>query len=209
MSQLLESISLNPADGQLLPDVAARSPTAKLAQGDVRIPPVVIAARPDDRAMNSTQTFCIRPIPSVELAAVRSSGVDASGSPVVTVTDGVGSPLRCCLRNIREDDDVILFGYEPPIPGGASPYRELGAVFAHAQDCEAPEAWDTYPDDWQGRPQVLRAYDERGWIHPASTSHDGSDPGGALTEVLALPGVVEVHSRNIVYGCFMFAATAV
>jgi hypothetical protein len=158
--------------------------------------------------MNATQTFQIRPIPATYLQAVRASRLDAAGSPVLTATDAVGSPLRCCLRNVREGEDVILFGYEPPLPGAASPYREVGAVFAHAHDCEAPETWDTYPSDWQGRPQVLRAYDDRGWIHPASTTHDGSDPAAAIAEVLAAPGVVEVHSRNIVYGCFMFAATA-
>jgi hypothetical protein len=55
---------------------------------------------------------------------------------------------------------------------------------------------------------VLRAYDDRGWIHPATRTHDGTEPERVLAEVLAEPGVVEVHSRNIGYGCFMFAATA-
>ena len=55
---------------------------------------------------------------------------------------------------------------------------------------------------------MLRAYDHRGWIHPATTLHDGTHPVAALGEVPAAPGVVEVHSRNVAYGCFMFAATA-
>ena len=55
---------------------------------------------------------------------------------------------------------------------------------------------------------MLRAYDNRGWIHPATRVHDGSDPEAAIAAVLAEPGVVEVHSRNIAYGCFMFAVTA-
>jgi hypothetical protein len=37
--------------------------------------------------------------------------------------------------------------------------------------------------------------------------HDGTDPEAALAAVLAAPGVVEVHSRNIAYGCYMFAVT--
>jgi hypothetical protein len=158
--------------------------------------------------MTNASSIRIRPIAPTVLDEVRRLGVDVSGNPVVAVSDAVGSPLRCCLRNIREDDDVILFGYEPTLPGAASPYREIGAVFAHAHDCGAPEEWDSYPIDWSGRPQVLRAYDERGWIHPAATTHDGSDPTAALAEVLAVPGVVEVHSRNVAYGCFMFVATA-
>ena len=54
---------------------------------------------------------------------------------------------------------------------------------------------------------MLRAYDERGWIHDATTVHDGSDPERAIRDVLAAPGVVLVHSRNVAYGCYMFAIT--
>jgi hypothetical protein len=82
----------------------------------------------------------------------------------------------------------------------------VGAVFAHATACDGPSSLDAYPPDWYGRPQVLRAYDHRGWIHPATTTHDGTDPVAALTRVLAEDGVVEVHSRNIAYGCYMFSA---
>jgi hypothetical protein len=53
---------------------------------------------------------------------------------------------------------------------------------------------------------VLRAYDERGWIHPATSVHDGTDPERELAEVLATPDVVEVHSRNVAYDCWMFTA---
>jgi hypothetical protein len=41
---------------------------------------------------------------------------------------------------------------------------------------------------------------------PATTIHDGDDPASAIRDVLATPGVVEVHS-NVTYGCFMFVAT--
>jgi hypothetical protein len=158
--------------------------------------------------MTTTATFMIQAIPADVLAGIRSSGIDASGRPVEKAADAIGQPLRCCLRNGRPGDDVILFSYEPPIPGGASPYREVGAVFAHAQDCGGPLSLDSYPSEWLGRSQVLRAYDERGWIHPASTTHDGTDPVAAINVVLAEPGVVLVHSRNIVYGWFMFVAIA-
>jgi hypothetical protein len=59
--------------------------------------------RRDDRGMTTgVQPFRIHPIAAAELDAVRSSGVDVSGNPVVSVTDAVGAPLRCCLRNIRK-----------------------------------------------------------------------------------------------------------
>ena len=114
-----------------------------------------------------------------------------------------GEPLRCCLRDAAAGEGLLLFNYEPPLP--ASPYREKGAVFAHAAPCGGPADDLPYPGDWYGRPQVLRAYDSAGRIHPASRQHDGGDPVAALTAVLAEPGVVLVHSRNVVYGCYMFS----
>jgi hypothetical protein len=90
-----------------------------------------------------------------------------------------------------------------------SPYREVGAVFSHAESCEGWSGGCNYPSDWLGKPQVLRAYDHRGWIHPATTVHDGIDPARVITDLLGEPGVVEVHSRNIAYGCFMFSVRSV
>jgi len=127
---------------------------------------------------------------------------DADG---VTMTATGGEPLRCCLRDAAEGEEILLFNYEPPLPD--SPYREKGAVFIHASPCEGPSSVTSYPADWVGRPQALRAYDSRGWIHPATRVHDGTDPSAALAEVLAEPGVVEVHSRNLAYGCYMFRVT--
>lgn len=125
--------------------------------------------------------------------------------PVERVFAQGDEPLRCCLRNARPGEACLLAGYEPPLPD--SPYVEKGAVFVHAEPCDGP-ADVAYPLDWARRPQVLRAYDERGWIHPATRVHDGSDPAAELAAVLAEPGVVVVHSRNVAYGCYMFAATA-
>lgn len=150
--------------------------------------------------------FRIHPIPAGVFDEARAHGVDAvSGTPVEhLVTDG-GEPLRCCLRNALPGEAAILFGYEPPLP--RSPYREIGAVFAHAQPCAGPASMQEYPADWRGRPQVLRAYDTRGWIHESSRVHDGEDPETVIGAMLANPDIVQIHSRNIVYGCYMFAVT--
>ncbi|HEX3790958.1 MAG TPA: DUF1203 domain-containing protein [Pseudonocardiaceae bacterium] len=150
-------------------------------------------------------TFRIHPIPTETLDTVRTTGVDVSGNPVARMVAEGREPLRCCLRNARPEEELILFGYEPPLPD--SPYREIGAVFAHAQPCAGPKADDAYPADWYGKRQVLRAYDRRGWIHPASVLHDGSDPDARIAEILADPAVTEIHSRNIEYGCYMFRVT--
>ncbi len=149
-------------------------------------------------------TYAVRALPAALLDEVRSTGMDASGTTAERVVATGGEPLRCCLRDAGAGEALLLFGYRPRTPKG--PYQEVGAVFAHASPCEG-YVGAGYPSDWLDRPQVLRAYDDRGWIHPATTVHDGTDPEAALAAVLAAPGVVEVHSRNIAYGCYMFAVT--
>jgi hypothetical protein len=153
----------------------------------------------------TTTTFRIHVIPDETLRETRSSGVDISGNPIEHLVAEGGEPLRCCLRDAQPGDELILFGYEPPIP--ASPYREIGAVLAHTHPCGGLAAVDSYPPDWYGRPQVLRAYDHRGWIHDATTKHDGQNPEAVIAELLADSGVVQVHSRNIAWGCYMFTIT--
>jgi hypothetical protein len=150
-------------------------------------------------------TYAVHALPATLLDEVRSTGVDPSGTPAERVVATGGEALRCCLRDAGAGESLLLFGYRPPTPQG--PYQEVGAVFAHAERCDGYAGAD-YPLDWLGRPQVLRAYDDRGWIHPATRVHDGTDPEGALAAVLAEPGVVEVHSRNVAYGCYMLAVSA-
>ncbi len=154
----------------------------------------------------STNVLQIHALPAAILDGVRAGGPDASGNPVERWTAGGGEPLRCCLRDAVAGDELLLFGYEPPIPAG--PYCEIGAVFAHAEPCAGPERTDRYPEEWRRRPQVFRAYDHRGWIHETTRVHDGPDHDAVLAEMLAAPGVVQVHSRNIAYGCFMFVVTS-
>lgn len=124
------------------------------------------------------------------------------GDGVAVAATG-GELLRCCLRDAVPGEELVLFNYSPPLPA-PSPYEERGAVFTHAFPCEGPVS-SGYPAGWVGRPQVLRAYDARGWIHPATRVHDGSDPDAVIAEVFSDPEVVEAHSRNVAYGCFMFA----
>jgi Protein of unknown function (DUF1203) len=153
----------------------------------------------------TTTSYQIHAIPADVFDCVRDSGGDVSGRPIERLTATGGEPLRCCLRDADPGEQLILFGYEPPIP--ASPYREIGPVFAHAERCEGPVDVDTYPSAWRGRPQVLRAYDRNGWIHAATRVHDGTDPEAVIADMLAHPDVEQMHSRNVAYGCYMFSVT--
>jgi Protein of unknown function (DUF1203) len=157
--------------------------------------------------MTTATAFQVHALPAEALDAVRSIGVDASGNPIERLITAGGEPLRCCLRNAEAGEQAILFGYEPPIP--ASPYREIGAVFAHAQPCDGPASIDAYPTSWRGKAQVLRAYDRRGWIHSSTRVHDGTNPEAVIAEMLADPDVAQIHSRNVAWGCYMFSVSRV
>jgi len=149
----------------------------------------------------TTTAFQIETISAGALHRARLTGKDVSGNAVEHVTLAGGEPLRCCLRDARPGEEGILFGHEPPLP--ASPYREIGAVYAHATECAGPDTLTGYPAAWRGRAQVLRAYDRRGWIHAARV-HDGRDPESTIAQLLDDPEVEQIHSRNIAYGCYMF-----
>jgi hypothetical protein len=149
----------------------------------------------------TTSTFEVVRLPYDVLGRARSAQTDASGNPVVALTADGGEPLRCCLRDAEPGEAIMLFGYEPVLP--PSPYREVGAVFAHAVACEGPVEQGSYPSAWRGRSQVLRAYDERGWICDARV-HDGENPEAVIEEMLQNSAVTQIHSRNVAYGCYMF-----
>ncbi|TDC30721.1 DUF1203 domain-containing protein [Micromonospora sp. 15K316] len=146
--------------------------------------------------------FVVHPIPADLLDTVRRTGRDAADRPVEVATAAGGEPLRCCLRDAAPGEELLLFGYAPPVAAG--PYREIGPVFAHAAPCSGPESTDAYPAAWRGQQQVLRAYDRRGRIH-GGRRHDGGDPESVIAELLADPAVRQLHSRNVVHGCYMFA----
>jgi len=152
--------------------------------------------------MTTTSDFLIIPIGGDVIDRARADAASGSTSPVATLTAAGGEPLRCCLTNASRGDTIILFNYEPPLP--PSPYQERGAVFVHAAPCRPDLDPHVYPSEWRGRAQVLRAYDRRGWIRAASV-HEGTAPEEAITAALADPAVVELHSRNVAYGCFMFS----
>ncbi|PWR05924.1 DUF1203 domain-containing protein [Micromonospora acroterricola] len=151
--------------------------------------------------MTTSTAFRVRALPAATLDTVRRTRRDAAGRPVEALPAGGGEPLRCCLRDAEAGEALLLFGYAPPVAAG--PYREVGPVFAHAVACPGPQRAGQHPSDWRGRSQVLRAYDRQGRIH-GGRLHDGTEPEAVIAELFADPAVHQLHSRNVVYGCFMF-----
>jgi hypothetical protein len=151
----------------------------------------------------ATSTLVFEPIPAAELAWIRAAGTDEAGNPLAPLADvPVGSPLRCCLREVGPGDRILLIAYTPPGTSGA--YAERGPVFIHADTCEGYLTPQAYPPGLSHRQQVVRAYDHLGRIAAGVLVDDGGHAEKVIRELLGRPDVALVHLRNVGYGCYNF-----
>jgi hypothetical protein len=146
-------------------------------------------------------------IPPGELNAIRAAARDEAGNPLTAQAshDG-GEPLRCCLREARAGERLLLIAYSPP--GTAGAYAERGPVFVHADRCGGYRTPGEYPPELAHRQQVVRAYDGQGRIADGVLAADGRQAQDVIRELLGRPGVELVHLRNVGYGCYNFAVRA-
>jgi hypothetical protein len=152
----------------------------------------------------TTSTLVFEPIPSSELEKIRAAGTDEAGSRLTVQTDHEGgAPLRCCLRESRPGERLLLIAYTPPGTSGA--YAERGPVFIHAEPCEGYLTPDLYPPELSHRQQVVRAYDRQGRITGGVLVAGCDHALTVIRELLAQPDVALVHLRNVGYGCYNFA----
>jgi len=111
--------------------------------------------------MTATAQLLIESLPVNLGARLLAAGVDDAGTPLEAHEDpDGGAPLRCCLRDSRPGERLVLAAVTPPGPRDA--YREVGPVFLHAQPCAGP--LDEVPPFWSTRRQVLRTYDAAGHL---------------------------------------------
>lgn len=154
-------------------------------------------------------TLRIDAIAASTLRRIRTQGRDDFGHRWEPRIDHEGGePLRCCLRSSRAGESIALISYAPVresvgADADAGPYDEIGPVFVHADECAGPTDPDRYPSEWVDRRQVLRAYRADGGIAGGVRLERGDDRDEAARRLLADPEVAFVHSRNIVYGCYM------
>jgi hypothetical protein len=154
-----------------------------------------------------TSGLLYRAIPAAELDAIRAARRDEAGNPLeVQVHRDGGAPLRCCLREARAEERLLLIAYTPP--GTAGAYAERGPVFIHAERCAGYSTPGRYPPELAGRQQVVRAYDRQGRIADGVLAADGPRAEEVIAELLARPEVELVHLRNVGYGCYNFAVRA-
>lgn len=134
----------------------------------------------------------VRALPTAISTAHARSHVDHEG----------GAPLRCCLRDSRPGEQIVLASVTPPGPRGA--YAEAGPVFLHADPCGGPTR-PGYPEDFRRRTQVFRAYSADGRILGGRVVRPEDDQEAVATELLGDDDVAFLHSRNVIFGCYMFA----
>jgi hypothetical protein len=148
-----------------------------------------------------TSEFIFEAIPPAELEKIRAAGADEAGNPLVTQQDREGgNPLRCCLRETRPGEQVVLIAYTPP--GGAGAYAERGPVFIHPQECGGYQTPGLYPPEFRHRQQVVRAYNAQGQITGGILVEDGDHAMTAIGDLLSRPDVTLVQLRNVGYGCY-------
>jgi len=142
-------------------------------------------------------------IAAPQLEQIRAAGRDEAGNPVSARVDREGgSPLRCCLRETRPGDRVLLIAYTPP--GAAGAYVERGPVFIHADRCDGYTDVHEYPPGLSHRRQVVRAYDNEGRIAGGILAKGLEQLEEAVRVLLERPGVELVQLRNVEYGCYNF-----
>ena len=144
------------------------------------------------------------PIPATVLRQARTAMTDEAGNLLSVAVDADGgNPLRCCLRETRPGEEVLLIAYTPP--GTAGAYAERGPVFIHADPCPGYLTPGLYPPELSHRQQVVRAYDRQGRIADGILVADGDHALPVIRDLLARPDVELVHLRNVGYGCYNFA----
>jgi hypothetical protein len=146
-------------------------------------------------------TLIFEPIPPGELEKIRAARIAEAGNRLAPQVDTEGgSPLRCCLRETRPGERVLLIAYTPP--GASGPYAERGPLFIHPDPCEGYPSSHLYPPGLSHRQQVVRAYDHHGRIADGVLVGSGDHAMTVIREMLARPDIALVHLRNVGYGCY-------
>lgn len=152
----------------------------------------------------TTSELVFEAIPARELEKIRTTGVDAAGNTLSAEVDrNGGNPLRCCLRETRPGERVLLIAYAPP--GGRGAYAEVGPVFVHAEPCDGYLTEDQYPPELAHRQQVVRAYNQRGRIKDGVLVSGSEEALTAIRSFLSDPAATVVQVRNVGFGCYNFA----
>jgi hypothetical protein len=153
------------------------------------------------------QHLTVHAIDPQRLEAVRKRGADDFRNPLTPhEATGEGEPLRCCLRYASSGERIALISWAPFTT--ASPWREVGPVYVHAERCDG-YAGPGLPPELRRGPRVLRTYHPDGsmnYEHNTLSGEDDLEP--TLDRLLSEPDVAVVHVRTVLPQCFLYAVTA-
>jgi hypothetical protein len=156
-----------------------------------------------------TTRLTIHAIDPAVLAGLRAAGTDGHGNDIAAfAATGDGEPLRCCLRFAAAGERIALISYAPF--EAPSPWREVGPVYVHADDCGGYPTTAELPQELRSGPRVLRTYRaDRTMNYEHNTLVDeGADLEVTIRRLLDEPDVAIVHVRTVLPQCFLYAVTA-
>ncbi|HEY2298441.1 MAG TPA: DUF1203 domain-containing protein [Jatrophihabitans sp.] len=156
--------------------------------------------------MTKTKTFTVHAIAPERVAGIRAARADGHGNELVPFQAGGGEPLRCCLRTADAGESIALISYAPfETP---SPWREVGPVYIHTDECAGHDD-DDLPVDLRTGPRLLRTYRADGTMNYAHNTlvADGEDIEATVTALLAESDVARVHVRTVLPQCFLYEIT--
>ena len=118
----------------------------------------------------------------------------------VVVDEPNAYPCRRCLRDAEPGEAVVLLSYDPFDADAATPYRQPGPIFVHAEPC-AYEPSDALPDQLTHRLLSVRAFDD-GHLMLSGLVIDGEELRSTAESLLREDGVSYLHVHNAGPGCF-------
>ncbi len=103
-------------------------------------------------------TLTYLPYAAETVASLRAGEADVYGNPAErTISSGVGTPCRSCLRNVPEGAEMLICAARPFTD--LHPYAETGPIFLCADHC-TPHDPATLPPILENSPTfLLKAYD--------------------------------------------------
>ncbi|MEW9918155.1 DUF1203 domain-containing protein [Marimonas sp. MJW-29] len=142
-------------------------------------------------------------LPTNTVRAFQSGAPDAHAMPPErAISDGKGTPCRHCLRDVPEDQDMLILAYRPF--DGLHPYAELGPIFLCAEPCTQGGGMDT-PDILTTSPDYLvKGYsrDDR-IVYGTGAVIPAEQVATRAETLLADPAIAYVHVRSARNNCYL------
>ncbi|MBE1293716.1 MAG: DUF1203 domain-containing protein [Rhodobacteraceae bacterium] len=142
------------------------------------------------------------PLPTEQVAAIRSSRTDAYGNTVeVAISDGDGIPCRSCLKITPKGMPFLILAHRPFESQNA--YTETGPIFL-CEDCTGTAPSSTLPDILTAPTYIVRGYsvDER-IVYGTGQVTPTADIAGYTESLLARADIAFVDVRSASNNCFL------